>query len=96
MQDLEASCARLAAIQQQVSWPGGLTNHPDAFGPLCRMLLAAHVALLLAGAEGSAAGAPCAAVECLRRCSRLLADAPLHPLLANMLYQVCSRTLTED
>lgn len=70
-------------MEGQVSWPGGLTNHPDAFGPLCRMLLALHVALPLKSNESSAVF-----LECTTRCSKLLATAPLHPLLGNMLYQV--------
>jgi hypothetical protein len=88
VQELEATCRRLETIQQQVSWPGGLTNHADAFGPLCRMLLALHVSLSLHCPAAHGKQSASSALDTLRCCTARLLKAPLHPLLGNALYQV--------
>lgn len=73
----------------RVSWPGGLTHHQDAFGPLSCMILAPYVAAAL---FSSAADKECdwlpAVQEDMQRCAQLLTRQPLQPLLGNMLYQV--------
>ena len=73
----------------RISWPGGLTHHQDAFGPLSRMLLVpyAAAALFSGAAAGKCEWLP-AVQEGMHRCTELLTRQPLQPLLGNMLYQV--------
>ena len=43
---------RLAGLQRQVAWQGGLANHQDAFAPLAHMLLVLHCAAAMDLAPG--------------------------------------------
>lgn len=74
-------------MHSQVSWPGGLTHHQDAFAPLSRMLLALYTATaLLDTKEGN--GWLKELQEGMQRCTQLLTKQTLQPLLGNTLLQV--------
>lgn len=89
MQDLEETSARLVEMHSQVSWPGGLTHHQDAFAPLSRMLLALNTALaLLGGALRERHDWLSELQKSMQRCTQLLTKQPLQPLLGNTLLQV--------
>ena len=78
-----SSC--LAELQPHTSWLGGLTNHPDAFGPLYHMLLGVHsAAACICGDEllyASAAAIVQQAGEALLTCG-------VQPLIGNLLNKV--------
>lgn len=76
------------------SWPGGLTHHQDAFGPLSRMLLAPYAAVALFGGSADELREWLPAVmQGLQRCAELLTQQQLQPLLGNTLYQVQPESL---
>ncbi|BDA45482.1 probable thyroid adenoma-associated protein homolog [Coccomyxa sp. Obi] len=89
MQDLEETSGRLVEMHSQVSWPGGLTHHQDAFAPLSRMLLALYTALALSdGATKERHDWLSELQRSMQRCTQLLTKQPLQPLLGNTLLQV--------
>ena len=76
---------RLAALQQHVSWLGGLTNHQDAFGPLYRMLLGLHAAAAFIQRDEEL----CALrAMSLPRTARALLSCGMQPLIGNLLHVV--------
>ena len=86
MQDLESMSSRLAALQQHVSWLGGLTNHQDAFIPLYHMLLGVHAVAACIRQDGALHAA---AVGSLLRIAEALLSCGMQPLIGNLLIVVC-------
>ena len=80
-----SSC--LAELQPRTAWLGGLTNHPDAFGPLYLMLLGVHSAAACIPGDkllhAFAAATMQQAAEALLACG-------MQPLIGNLLYKVTS------
>ncbi len=78
---------RLGTLQHHVSWPGGLTNHQDAFGPLYRMLLGVHAAAACIQQDEELCAHRATSLPCT---ARALLSCGMQPLIGYLLHLVRS------